>query len=102
MKRTNPGWDDTSITESCGNVFIDLGFDEAEAQVLTLRVELMVSIERHLAEQGWTQAEAAKRMGITQPRVSKIKRRKWDEFSLDMLLTLAVRVGLRPELKLAA
>jgi predicted XRE-type DNA-binding protein len=102
MKKTNTRLDDSHITESCGNIFIDLGFDEAEAQVLTLRVELMVSIEKHLTAQGLTQAEAAKRMGITQPRVSKIKRGKWDEFSLDMLLMLAARLGLRPELKLAA
>ncbi len=94
--------DDTHVAESSGNVFIDLGFDVAEAQILALRVELMVDIERHLAAQGWTQAEAAKRMGITQPRVSKIKKRKWDEFSVDMLLTLAARIGLHHELKLAA
>lgn len=67
-----------------------------------MRVELMDEIERHVSAQGWTQAEAAKRMGITQPRVSKIKKRKWDEFSIDMLLTLAVRIGLHHELKLAA
>lgn len=102
MKKTDAHRNGTSVTKSCGNIFVDLGFDEAEARVLTLRVELMVAIEKHLEEQGWTQSEAAKRMGISQPRVSKIKRKKWDEFSLDMLLALAVRIGLRPEFKLAA
>jgi predicted XRE-type DNA-binding protein len=102
MKKTDPRWNDTRITPSCGNIFIDLGFDEAEAHILTLRVELLAAIERHINSQGWTQAQAAKRMGITQPRVSKIKKRAWDEFSVDMLLTLAARLGLRPELKLAA
>ena len=102
MEKIEASRGDTRVTKSCGNIFVDLGFDEAEARVLTLRVELMVAIERHLEEQGWTQAEAAKRMGITQPRVSKIKRKKWDEFSLDMLVTLAARVGLHAELKLAA
>jgi predicted XRE-type DNA-binding protein len=100
MKKSVRRLDDSHITKSSGNIFIDLGFDEAEAKVLTLRVELMVSIEKHLDAQGWTQAEAAKRMGITQPRVSKIKKRKWDEFSLDMLLMLASRLGLCPELTL--
>jgi predicted XRE-type DNA-binding protein len=102
MKRSDPRWDDVSVTKSCGNVFIDLGFEEGEATVMLMRVDLMVAIERRIAAQGWTQAEAAKRMGITQPRVSKLKKRKWDEFSLDMLLTLAARIGLRAELKLAA
>jgi predicted XRE-type DNA-binding protein len=101
MKKTEQ-IDDNAITESCGNVFIDLGFDEAEAKVMLMRTDLMIDIEKYIESQGWTQAEAAKRMGITQPRVSKIKKRKWDEFTLDMLLTLAARIGLHHELKLAA
>ena len=102
MKKTIPGWDDNRITPSCGNVFIDLGFDEAEAEILLMRADLMVSLEKHIASQGWTQAEAAKRLGITQPRVSKLKKGAWQEFSLDMLLTLAARAGLHPQLRLAA
>jgi predicted XRE-type DNA-binding protein len=102
VKKTDPRWDDVSITESSGNVFIDLGFPEPEARVLLMRAELMIEIKKHIASRGWTQAEAAKRMGITQPRVSKLLKRASDEFSLDMLITLAVRIGIRPELKLAA
>ena len=102
MKKTDPRWDDTRVTKSCGNVFIDLGFEPAEAAVMLMRADLMLALERYIASNGWTQAEAAKRMGITQPRVSKIKKRKLDEFSLDMLLLLAARLGMRAELKLAA
>ena len=87
---------------SSGNVFLDLGFDEAEARVLLMRTDLMIEMEKHIAAQGWTQAEAAKRMGISQPRVSKLKKKAWDEFSLDMLLTLAGRIGMHPELRIAA
>jgi predicted XRE-type DNA-binding protein len=50
-------------------------------------------------------AKAAKRLGITQPHVSRLIKGKWQDkwqdFSLDMLLTLAARAGLKPELKLA-
>lgn len=102
MKKTIPGRGDTRITPSSGNVFVDLGFDEAEAQIMAMRVELMVSIEKHITAQGWTQTQAAKRLGITQPRVSKLKKGTWDEFSVDMLLTLAARAGLHPELRLTA
>ena len=102
MKKTISEGDDTRITPSSGNVFVDLGFDEAEAEIMTMRVDLMVSLEKHIVAQGWTQAEAAKRLGITQPRVSKLKKGAWQEFSLDMLLTLAARAGLHPELRLAA
>ncbi len=102
MKKSDSRWDDVSITKSCGNVFIDLGFEPAEAKLMLMRTDLMLALGRHIAAQGWTQAEAAKRMGISQPRVSKIKKRKLDEFSLDMLVILAERLGLQTEMKLAA
>ena len=88
--------------KSSGNVFLDLGFDPAEAEIMALRAEVMVRLEQHLKMQGWTQAESAKRLGITQPRVSRLIKGKWQDFSLDMLLTLAARVGLQPKVMLAA
>jgi predicted XRE-type DNA-binding protein len=93
--------EDTRVIESCGNVFEDLGFDPAEAKVMAMRVELLVSLQKRIEEDGLTQAETAKRLHITQPRVSKIKRGAWKDFSLDMLLTLAARAGLHAELRLA-
>ncbi len=102
MKKRDSRWSDTRITRGSGNVFIDLGFDAAEAEIMALRAEVMIRIEQHLKAQGWTQLEAAKRLGITQPRVSKLVKGVWQDFSLDMLLTLAARAGLHPQLKLAA
>jgi len=94
--------DDTRITESSGNVFIDLGFDPAEAGVMKLRAEVMIRTAQQLKANGWTQVEAARRLGITQPRVSRLIKGKVEDFSLDMLLTLATRAGLHPELRLSA
>jgi predicted XRE-type DNA-binding protein len=51
---------------------------------------------------GLTQTQAAKELGITQARVSDIKRGKIGQFSLDMLVRLASRAGLKPRVKLAA
>jgi len=102
MKKTDPRWNDTRITKGSGNIFLDLGFEPAEAHVLLMRADLMIQIEKFIAAKGWTQVEAAKRMGITQPRVSKLMKGKWDEFSMDMLVTLAVRLGIQMELELAA
>ena len=93
---------DTRIIESSGNVFADLGFDPVEAEVMKLRTEIMIRTVQHLKAQGWTQAEAAHHLGITQPRVSRLLRGKVEDFSLDMLLTLATRAGLHPELRLSA
>jgi predicted XRE-type DNA-binding protein len=101
-KKTDPRLSDARRIKGSGNVFLDLGFDPAEAKVMALRAEVMIRMEQHLKAQGWTQAEAARRLGITQPRVSRLIKGQWQDFSLDMLLTLAARAGLRPELKLAA
>ena len=101
-KKTDARFADTRRTRSSGNVFLDLGFDPAEAKVMALRAQVMIRIEQHLKAQGWTQAEAARRLGITQPRVSRLTKGRWQDFSLDMLLTLAARAGLEPKLRLAA
>lgn len=88
------------IIKSSGNVFIDLGFPPEEAAVLAMRADLMASLRTLIAERGWTQHEAALKLAIGQSRVSDLVRGKWEKFSLDMLITLAARVGKRPHLVL--
>jgi predicted XRE-type DNA-binding protein len=81
------------ITVSSGNVFADLGFDNAEAQVLAMRADLMIALEKQMKAQGLTQTAAAKVLGVSQSRVSDIVRGKAENFSLDMLVTFAARLG---------
>lgn len=90
------------VKKSSGNVFIDLGFPAEEAAIFAMRADLMARLRTVIAERGWTQHEAAKRLGIGQSRVSDLVRGKWDKFSLDMLLTLAARAGQKPSLVLEA
>jgi predicted XRE-type DNA-binding protein len=90
------------ITESTGNVFADLGFSKEESTLLQLRADLMASLRLTIEARSWTQAQAAATLGIGQPRVSDLMRGKWDKFSLDMLVTLAVRAGLHPRVALEA
>ena len=54
------------ITKSSGNVFLDLGFDPAEATVLQMRANLMSDLRLYIEKHELTQAEAAKRLGIAQ------------------------------------
>jgi predicted XRE-type DNA-binding protein len=89
-------------TKSSGNVFLDLGFDEAEAAVLQLRANLMSDLRLYIEKRKLTQAQAAKRLGITQSRVSDLVRGKWDKFSLEMLITLEARLGRRVRVEFAA
>lgn len=90
------------ITRSSGNVFADLGFPPEEAAILTMRADMMAQLRLTIEKRKWTQAEAAKALGVSQSRVSDLMRGKWDKFSLDMLVTLAARAGLHCRLKLAA
>jgi predicted XRE-type DNA-binding protein len=83
-------------------VFYDLGFEEAEARVLEMRADLMAALRDRIKKKGWTQIEAAEELGITQPRISALMKGAWRDFSADMLLLLAARLGLRPTLKLSA
>lgn len=84
------------ITEGSGNVFHDLGFSEEEAQNLLLRSELMSKV-RDLAK-GVTQKEAAHTLGITQPRLNLLLKGKIDKFSLDALVNMLAKAGMRVKL----
>jgi predicted XRE-type DNA-binding protein len=84
------------IHQSSGNVFSDLGFPPEEAALLRMRANLMDALRRLIEDRNWTQVQAAEHLGIAQSRVSDLVRGKWQKFSVDMLVSLAVRVGLQP------
>ena len=83
------------LRRSSGNVFRDLGFSREEAENLRIRSELMVRLARLIEDRGLTQAEAAKMLGVSQPRVSDLVRGKIDLFSIDMLVLMLAKAGLR-------
>ena len=87
-------------TKSSGNVFLDLGFEPEEALILSMRSQLIGELRSLIEQKNWTQMRAARELGVTQSRVSDLTRGKWEKFSLDMLLILATRAGLRPEIRL--
>jgi predicted XRE-type DNA-binding protein len=82
-------------------VFYDL-FPAEKAAELEMRAQLLMGLERWLENSRMTQAEAAKVLGVTQVRVSDLKRGKINRFSMDLLVRLAARAGLKPKPKLAA
>lgn len=82
------------IRRGSGNVFRDLGASEAEAENLRVRSALMRQIERLIRDEGWSQREAARVLGVTQPRISDLARGKIDRFSVDSLIEILGRCGL--------
>jgi len=89
-------------TKSSGNIFLDLGFPEHEAAVLLLRAQLAEALRAWMERERLTQAEAAKRLGIAQPRISDIVRGKVELLSLDYLVGLCSKAKLDVGLRLAA
>ena len=69
------------------------------AENMKLRSTLMMALEQHIRTKGWTQAEAARRLGVTQPRVSDLLRGKINLFALDTLVNMLVAAGLHVEVR---
>ena len=82
------------------NVFRDLGFSPHEAEHLLVRSDLMIKVQELITSRGIKQAEAAKILRITQPRVSDLLRGRIDLFSTDALIDVLARLGVRVRLVL--
>lgn len=88
------------VTRSSGNVFRDLGFPPEEAQHLKIRSDLLIQLQKLIASRGLKQAETAKILRVTQPRVSDLLRGRIDLFSTDALIDMLSRFGVRVKLVL--
>jgi predicted XRE-type DNA-binding protein len=71
-----------------------------EAAHMMARSNLMDALQAHIKKQGWTQAEAAAHLGVTQPRISDLFRDKLSRFSLDHLVTMLARAGIGIDIKI--
>lgn len=83
------------MTKGSANVFEDLGFSAQESQNLLLRSQTMIALVQWFEASGMTQAQAAKSLGITQPRFNQLLKGKIEIFSLDALVNMATSAGMR-------
>lgn len=83
------------------SVFEDL-YQADRAAEMQIRAQVLRGLSVWLQSSAMTQVEAAKVLGITQARVSDLKHGRISRFSLDLLIRLAARAGLRPRLSLVA
>ena len=82
------------------SVFDAIADTPEEALNMKLRVQLMHKIISKIEKKGWTQAIAAKKLGVTQPRISDLQRGKMSKFSLDMLVNMLASIGDEVEIKI--
>jgi predicted XRE-type DNA-binding protein len=83
------------LRRSSSNVFRDLGFSESDSENLRVRADLMISLSNLIEARRITQAQAAKLLGVTQPRISALMQGKIQLFSVDSLIAMLGRAGAR-------
>jgi predicted XRE-type DNA-binding protein len=92
---------DLEVVHGTGNVFADLGYPDAAERQAKLR--LAYALNQVLEQRKLTQAEAARLLGVTQPRVSALRNYKLVGFSVERLMTLLtaldrdVQIVVRPK-----
>lgn len=89
-------------TKSSSNVFLDLGFSPAESRNLRMRSQMMTALRKFIEKGNLTQAEAALRLKVTQPRISDLMRGKISRFSLDTLVNMLTDAGVEVDVRIKA
>lgn len=87
--------------EAFASVWDALSDTPEEAANMRLRADLMHQVADLVRAQGWTQAEAASRCAISQPRMNDLLRGRISCFSLDALVNIATALGQRVQIRMA-
>lgn len=86
------------VTASGANVFADLGFPPEQAENLRLRSDLMSEAQRLI--DGMSQLKAAELLGVSQPRISQLSGGHIEQFTIDALVDMLARGGVRVRISL--
>jgi predicted XRE-type DNA-binding protein len=88
------------IEKSSGNLFTDFGFSKAKATNFAMRTDCMIAIESWFVSSGLTRSLASKQLGIKPSRFEAILNGEVEQFTIDLLLNVAVNAGLTAKLTL--
>src|SRR6266545_5447059 len=88
------------VEPGSGNVFADLGFQDADERLL--KTKLATKIAQLIEKKGWTQAQTAERTALDQPKVSRLLRGQLSGFSADRLFAVLNRLGHSIEVRISA
>jgi predicted XRE-type DNA-binding protein len=86
--------------ERFDSVWNALGFSPADKANIEVRSFLMIQLEIIFEENGWTQAVAAKKCGVSQPRINDLLRGKINRFSIDALVNMVGALGRKVKIEL--
>lgn len=83
------------IVKAQENIFEDLGFKPDKAVNLKIRADLILDLQRYIKKQQWTQQETAIFFNETQPRISNLMNGDIERFSIDKLVRMIVKTGMK-------
>lgn len=83
----------TEWVKSSGNVFEDLGFDPAEAEVLKVKAQLKIELEKEVKRRKLNQTAAAKLVGVDRPMLNKVMTGKLTGVTIDKMVQMNSRLG---------
>ncbi|MXV82268.1 XRE family transcriptional regulator [Candidatus Poribacteria bacterium] len=90
--------EEIKVTESSGNVFLDIGFSEEEAEYHQLRVDLAFAIHRLLDQLKLTPSKAEARFGLDPSDVSRLKKMDFTDFTVERLLMILKKLNRNVEI----
>lgn len=100
MKTSKPSA--KKVIEAYASVWDAIADTPEQAANLRARSELMQQIAAIVKDSGWTQAEAARRCAVTQPRMNDLLRGRVSRFSIDALVNIATAIGRTVHFELQA
>ena len=89
---------DIPVKRGSGNVFADLGLENADE--LLVQADLAIAIKKEIHARGWTQMKAAERTGLTQSEISRLGKMKTDGFSQERMQNALRQLGMDIEIRI--
>lgn len=74
--------------------------DAETASKMAMKMDLSIMISNLIKEQGWTQVEAAERLGIKQSRISDLKNAKIEKFTIDAMFDMLDALGFKAQMSM--
>lgn len=81
------------MLKTVSNPFELFATDSVELNIISLKSKLLIIVSNLIRNEGWSQIDAAKRLGVNQPRISNLMHGHVSKFSLDSLIEMLCRIG---------
>ncbi len=74
--------------------------DNETASKMAMKMDLSIMLSNLIKQQGWTQVEAAEKLGVKQSRISDLKNAKIEKFTIDAMFDMLDALGFRAQLSM--